>query len=144
MTSIPRQCYRRLGFRGRFLLLVGTAYLAQGAASLDTWALAPHDLAPPAARAALWIGAGAIAIGTAWLPVRHPNPAGWLALYVPPAVWSVSYTIGWIAHLAPTLGLPFSYAGGLTYALVWALVVAAVMVCSDWPEPTQPPDDEVS
>lgn len=140
MTSIPRQCYRRLGFRGRFLLLVGIAYLAQGAASLDEWGLAPHDLAPGWVRALLWAAAGAVAIGTAWRPVHSTNPIGWVALYIPPAAWSASYSISFIAYLAPTLGFPFAYSGGLNYALVWLLVVAAVMVCSDWPEPPTEPN----
>lgn len=135
MASILRQCYRRLGFRGRFLLLVGAAYLAQGAASLDHWGLAPHDLAPPAARALLWAVAGAVAIVTAWRPVRSTNPLGWAALYIPPAVWCVSYTLAFISYLVPAAGFPYAYSGGLAYAAVWGLVVAAVMVCSDWPEP---------
>ncbi len=144
MADLVRKSYRRLGFRGRFLLLVGTSYVFQGFASLDTWNLAPHDLAPPWSRAALWIVAGVIAIVTAWLPVRRPNPAGWLALYIPPALWSLSYLIGWISHLAPGLGLSFHYQGALTYALVWALVVAVILVCADWPEPPEAPHERPS
>ena len=135
MPELLKRCCQRLGYRGRFLLLVGTAYLAQGVAALETWNLAPHDLAPPAIRATLWITAGAIAIATAWRPVRHTNPAGWLALYIPPAAWSASYLVGWLGHLAPRLHLPYAYDTGLANALVWALVVAAIMVCADWPEP---------
>ena len=133
-------CCRRLGFRGRFLLLVGAAYLAQGVAATEDWGIAPHDLAPPWARAALWIVAGLIAIVTAWRPVRDVNPAGWLALYIPPALWSVSYMISWIASLVPELDLPgngHGYPGALMYALIWAMVVAVVLVCSDWPEPAR-------
>ena len=131
-----RACCRRLGFRGRFLLLVGTAYIAQGVSATEDWGIAPHDLAPPWARAALWIVAGLIAIGTAWRPVRDVNPAGWLALYIPPALWSVSYMISWIVSLVPGLGFP-GYSGGLMYALIWAMVVAVVLVCSGWPEPAR-------
>lgn len=141
MTSIPRQCYRRLGFRGRFLLLVGIAYLAQGAASLDEWGLAPHDLAPGWARFTLWTAAGLVAIATAWRPIQQTNPAGWVALYIPPAAWSVSYALAFISYLVPAAGFPYAYSGGLAYAAVWGLVVAAVMVCSDWPEPPTPPPD---
>ena len=141
MPRIAATCARRLGFRGRFLLLVGTAYLAQGAASLDEWGLAPHDLAPGWARALLWFAAGSVAIGTAWRPVRSTNPLGWVALYIPPAACSVSYALAFIAYLVPAAGFPYAYSGGLAYAAVWGLVVAAVMVCSDWPEPPAPHPD---
>lgn len=135
MSQLVTRCYRRLGFRGRFLLLVGLAYLAQGVVTLETWGIAPHDYAPPWLRATLWAGSGFIAIVTAWRPVRETNPIGWLALYVPPAAWSSSYAVGWVGHLAPQLGIPYAYESGAANALVWGLVVAVVMVCADWPEP---------
>ena len=120
------------------MLLVGLSYFAQGVSALETWGTGPHELIPPQLRCALWIVSGGIAVITAWRPVHDTNPLGWLALYVPPALWSLSYLMSWIAYLLPGRELPFEYLGGLTYAFVWGLVVAVILVCADWPEPPSP------
>ena len=129
-----------VGHRGRFLIAVGIAYQAQAASALDEWGLAPHDLAPGWARAALWALAGLLAIVTAFRPPGCSDRVGWLALYVPPAAWAASYLISFIVWATPGLtapGVGEGYGGGLVYAAVWGLVVVAILTCADWPEPPQ-------
>ena len=130
---------RWVGFRGRFLTLVGFAYIAQGITSAEDWGLAPHEEIPEWGRVAIWAVAGLIAIGTAWRPPGFRDEVGWVCLYFPPAIWAGSYLISWVDYICPGGGP--GYELGWVSVLVWGFVGAVIYICADWPEPPVLPVD---
>lgn len=110
-----------LGRRGAFLLLAGAGKMCLGAGLIaatpaDLGIGLAADVAPLAGWAWLWIAAGAVTAGSAFLRVGRDG-LGFVAALVPPSVWAVAYTVaavrgeydrgGWIAgwFLASHIGV---------------------------------------
>lgn len=138
-----------LGRRGAVLLLIGTTWLVQGVGILaGGWQPIPlppiHDAIPLLARAALWVGAGGLAVLAATR--RHPGrdtygfaaaitvPSTMVALWLADLVWSV-------ASRAPGERI----AGGAVAAYTWATVAMLLLTTAGWAETPRgfaPPHDD--
>jgi hypothetical protein len=100
MRAAARRLRKRLGRRGALLTLKGLMAAGYGAgqvveptgdqdgltlllkaASLQAWGWA-------------WITAGAIALGSAWLPARRDWP-GFLAVWLIATPWAMAYLLSW-------------------------------------------------
>lgn len=125
---------RRLGRRGAYLLSMGTAWVAYGAAVL----LAPT---PPAQVKGLtvlttalpldlwgWVWLTAGVVGVAFSPVRTvgTDQIGFTALVIPPTTWALGYLLDWI--------LIGDYSRGWVVATTYGSLAASTLIASGWPE----------
>jgi hypothetical protein len=133
----------RLRKRATFLVMFGVLYVLVGvnvavgsAARFESIPLVGPALDHPA-WSALWAGAGLLAIGAALRPDRAGrarDAAGFVALLVPPALWTLFYVISLIAWLTGTGGASTAGGGALAYAFTWSVV----MLAAGWPNPPAP------
>jgi hypothetical protein len=122
----------RLGRRGAVLMLLGVVWLLIGAFQI----LQPP---PPANRAGLylltllapyewwggvWIAASLAAVTAA--PRMASDTYGFVALMVPPWLWTLVNLAGWALGQAPR---------GWAAAMVYAALASMIMVVAGWPEP---------
>lgn len=145
------------------LLVLGVTYIALGY-GVGTRPAVPTEGAfllylPPAVLAVLWAGSGAVAVLAAW---RRWDSAGWLALYVVPALYVLSYAGSWLlwqitVHLLPWLAWvlmivtapilphdldlgwwlidpPFGDPRAWYNAVLRVPFIAIVLICSGWRE----------
>ena len=130
----------RLGRRGAMLLVLGVTYIALGY-GVGTRPMTPAEGAfvlylPTAVLAVMWAGSGAVAVLAAW---RRWDSAGWLALYVVPVLYVLSYGGAWAMWMltefvlpAPTYGDPLAWYN----AALRVPFIAIVLICSGWRETT--------
>lgn len=133
-----RRFGRRFGRRGVFLMMVGALYVATGAITL---AVDIRRFGLPVFGAALdsplwgimWLlgGLAAIVVG---LARPRPDGPGFVALLVPPAIWTILYLASLVTWLASggTAGRLTSLAG----VVVWSITWTVVLVVSGWPDPS--------
>ena len=139
----------RYGWRGCWLVTMGTVYLAIGlGAMLDpgikrSWS--PYDYAPVWVQAGGWLLTGAVAIWQGARGAHADDYVGHTALFVMPAVRMLSALCSWIVYLATAgaehVGIdadPAGYVNAYYAALVWSLFLAAVSVGARWPNPLPP------
>jgi hypothetical protein len=133
----------RLGFRGTMLVLFGIIWTGIGIAIISEPTRAPmlETLIPQPIRAGLWVASGfaAIYFGT---QTKRIDAIGWTALYIMPALRSLSYFLGWVDFVIPWGGDGIER--GWLAALIYLALVAVIVVCARWPDPPPPPnlDDE--
>lgn len=135
-----------MGRRATFLLLFGGIYLLLGMAQAtregQVLAVAFPVLAEPwvvVTAGGTWALAGAVAIGYGLLGDRRSRDVGgFVALSVPASGWSALYGLAWLLAVIPG-GNP-GYARGGLIALVYGLLVVAVLVVAGWPEPPSEED----
>ena len=137
---------RQLGYRGSVLLTFGAVWILLGMSISEDRIVegVPHLLIPGEIRTILWVTTGVLAILAAWRPPGFNDAFGWAALYLMPAVRTISYAIAWSDSWLPTGGE--GYAAGWKFALIYFVMVAAVWICSGWAEPparrARPKDDK--
>jgi hypothetical protein len=144
---LPRH-WRELNKRGQILIVFGLIWIGIGGSVLwqtdpPGWEYLPfiQDV-PRGIRAGAWAVTGLAAIAYAWRPhiIRHDG-FGFLALYLMPAERAALFFLGWVDYMAPWGGP--GYARGLYAALVWLVIVIAVMICATWPDPPLERDPRV-
>lgn len=126
-----RRLMRMLGRRGAILLSYGAVWSLYGYGVLVSplpsqpgLALA-IDLLPLRVWGWLWIGAGLIALVSAWLP----QGVDWLGFLTLPLIvlpWMLSYLTAWLQGVFPR---------GWIAAAVWAAIAVPVLVTAGWSEP---------
>ena len=130
----------RLRKRGTFLVMFGLLYLLVAAnvafgsaARFESVPLVGPWLDHPAWWL-LWGGAGVLAVVSALRRDRNGqarDAAGFVALLIPPALWTLFYVASVIAWLTGTGGSPTAAGGALAYAFTWSVV----MLAAGWPNP---------
>lgn len=134
---------QRFGRRGALLGLYGLIWLVIGLALMST-PTRFGNLGPviTAVNESPWPGAGWMACGaTAIVMALHPRSvadgAGFVALLLPPLVWTAGYGISWVLGLATAnvYGSGHSWYG----ALVWVSEVVMVLITAGWPDPALTP-----
>lgn len=124
-----------LGYRGKVLVTFGLVWILVGAGINDELVIpgVPHLLIPGMYRTMLWVITGVLAIIAAFRPTGFSDAFGWAALYMMPALRTVSYSIAWTDALIPWGG--GGYDNGWKFAAIYFVMAAAVWFCSGWPEP---------
>lgn len=129
----------RIGRRGTFLLIIGIGKVCWGLG----FVLGPQpssaglalltDAAPLHCWGWLWVAAGLVTAGSAFLRVGR-DWAGYVAALTPPAVWAVSYTVAVVLGDYPRGG----------YVALWYLTshVGVILWASGVPEHSVPPSPE--
>lgn len=119
---------RTLGRRGAMLLTLGLTYVALGygvGTRPVLWVEGSFvTYLPQFVPAAGWVLSGLVACVAAW---RRWDTIGWLALYVVPAVYLVSYAGSWLLWQITANILP-----ALAYGIMWATSAAAFHVDLRW------------
>lgn len=147
---LPRSTVRRrFSRRGVFLAVFGIIYVALGA-TIAFWPTPRFSTLGPIVGAFLdspwwggmWLigGAAALAVAARTAATGSRDDAmGFVALLVPPAVWTLFY-IGTVAVWAATAGAA-GEPRSLTAVVVWSLAWSVVLLVSGWPDPddTSPP-----
>lgn len=136
MRQAARRLRKRLGRRGRFLLLIGIGKVCWGIGFIVTPVQDPvglhllTDRCSLSAWAWLWIIAGTVTAGSAFLPIGRDR-WGFFAAIIPPSVWALAYL---------SAVLTGEYARGGTVAL-WYLTshIGVIMWASTVPEYSVPP-----
>ena len=139
----------RFGYRGRWLIITGAAWLLFGFGTLYSplhprdWVF--HEQLPAWLNALGWVATGAVAI---WQGLRGPGRqdyAGHVALYLMPALRIVSYGLSFVVFAATFLlhhlGVSVQvvgFSGGWYSVLVWSLVSFMLAAAADWPNPVPP------
>jgi hypothetical protein len=134
--AATRRAQSHLGRRGAFLLILGTGKMCWGAGFVLDPQQDPAglqlitDVCGLRSWAWLWIGCGAICVGSAFLRVGR-DWAGFVAAFIPPLVWATAYTWAVIAG-------DYSRGG---FVAVWYLTshVGVIMWASAVPEHSVPP-----
>jgi hypothetical protein len=125
-----------LGYRGSVLLVMGLIWLMLGAGKFlsppsPNEALLPTHYVPHQILAGLWCVTGVAATVCAFRTRAEGDAFGWIALYVMPALLTVSYSIAWIQAIFDLGGMALGWLGAAVY---FALAVI-VLICAGWPEP---------
>lgn len=134
VCAAVRRIHEYLGRRGQFLAALGIGKTCYGAG----FAVDPPparglelltDIAPITTWAWLWIGAGMVTFGSAWLRIGRDG-AGFVAALIPPTVWATAYTVAAISG---------DSRGG--YVAAWYLTshVVVILWASSVPEHSVPP-----
>lgn len=138
---LPRSV-KQVGRRGTVLLMLGVVWLLLGYSvflSMDIPTGAPeggfHLSIPADVRGLLWTLTGVTAMCAAFRPPGFSDAFGWTALYVMPAVRTVSYLSGWLDWIVP-FGTP-GHERGWVPAITWAVIVVLIATCAGWPEPAR-------
>lgn len=122
----------RIGRRGTALLLVGGLEVVLGASRLLADA-EERVLHLPAWTALLWLAGGVVAIVFAFVrPGRVGDRPGYVALVIPPGLWSCLHVLSTALFYATdgALGDPYAFLTAAVYAAFTALVV----LIAGWPE----------
>jgi hypothetical protein len=123
-----------LGRRGAVLLILGIAWVLQGARVAVRPYSPPehlHEMLPGWLRVGMWVVAGGIAVYAAFR--RHPgqDTPGFVALMVPLGIRAFSYVWGSFTWL-------FTEQGSAVAALdatLWIVLVVLVVTIAGWAEP---------
>jgi hypothetical protein len=122
-----------VGFRQRFLLLTGAAFIGIGAV---VWYETAHGRGSQLpidsltdvsgyVVAGIWLGAGAVVAGLGWWP---PADRWVYALAAAAAAW---WAGAWVVQ-----AIRFSDTGDWGSAVVWLTVALMLLLVSGWPEPS--------
>lgn len=137
IRNVTPRPWREVGKRGQILLVFGFLWVGTGVGTLisprpEAWDDVPLLREFPGGWA--WVACGAFAMFYAMRPRRvvHDGVA-FVALYLPPAFRAGAYMLAWADSLTPFGAI--GYPRGWLSALVYLGLVAAVMICSSWPEP---------
>lgn len=137
---------RRFGYRGAALLILGITWvLFGGSILLQTPQARPwvfHELIPIPLRAALWIGAGLVAVAFGLRGSERDDTVGMVALMIMPLERFVSFAVSYLVYgatftahrFAPTIEVT-GYQQGWYAALIWLLVVTLLRLVAGWPNP---------
>ncbi len=139
---------RHFNKRGQILLIFGLIWVSIGFSVLDQPVAAGQEHLiftniPTQLRVSAWIVTGFIAAAAAFRPVQvKSDDYAFFALYIMPAERVLIFTVGYIDYHVPGLtvgpvevfGTP-GYSRGLYSALIWLVIISAVIVCSRWPDP---------
>lgn len=144
MTHLLPRRWGEVNKRGQILLIFGAIWVAIGINVLQAplpsgwehiWLFRE---VPVPLRAGAWIFTGLVAMAYAVRPRWiHHDGLGFLALYVMPTERAVGLLWGWLDSVMP-FGGP-GYPAGILGGLVYLVIVAAVLVIADWPNP---PDND--
>jgi hypothetical protein len=125
-----------LGYRGSVLLvwgviwfLIGVGKFASPPTGADLILLTGHI--PPPVRAGMWCATGLTAMVCAFRTRASGDAAGWIALYIMPALLAAAYSISFLDSLDGSGGLILGWLG----AAVYVALAAIVAICAGWPEP---------
>lgn len=136
-SNMPRR--RRLGRRGTFLLLFSGIYVAAGVGTLVADANR-FDLLPVIGPALdtpwwglMWLAAAVVAAVVALARPRRGDGAGFVALLVPPGLWSLFYLASLTAWLVS--GGELGRLTAITGAAAWSVAWSVVLLVSGWPDP---------
>ncbi len=139
---LPRSA-RQVGRRGAILMVFGFLWIVVGAGVFGSEGLGEgllHEIVPSEIRGTLWVVTGLIAIGHAFRPPGMSDAVGFAALYITPAIRVLSYGLAWVGSWFPGMGQ--GYPQAWRFLAVYAAMLAAVVITSGWPEPTQAPRPE--
>jgi len=132
--------------RGQILLIFGFIWVVIGFGVYQNPTLPGYEhllfsLIPTPVRGGAWIITGVLAMAFALRPRSITNDGiGFVALYIMPAERAAIFFWGWVQYVIP--GDNPGYSRGLLAAAVYAVLVAAVVVISSWPDPPQNPPTE--
>lgn len=141
-STHPPPARRPLGRRAVFLAMFGTIYAALGV-TISAWPTPRFTELGTVGTVldspwwgAMWLLAGLTAVGVASRSVitrSRDDGVGFVALLVPPALWTVFYAAAVVVRLTtPNVdGPPRS----LTAVVVWSLAWSVVLLVSGWPDP---------
>lgn len=130
-----RRLSRQLGRRGAFLLSFGFIWALIGYGMITApqpdkrGLVVPLTWLPLWVWGCLWLAAGLVAIGSAFLPGRRDAP-GFVALLVIVLPWGLGYLLSWW----PLQTFP----RGWIAASLYGALGAAVVVVAGWAEPSRP------
>lgn len=142
----------RFGRRGACLILFGVAWVIVGIGievdppPREPGVLIIHELLPHWLRASLWAATGAAA---AWVGARarldRDDTWGFVAIVAMPIERFISFLVSWLiyattdllAHWFPAVEVT-GYNRGWYSAVVWLIVVLALLVISGWRNPSPP------
>lgn len=139
LDGSPGLLIRSFGRRGVFLMMFGFVYLLIGVTSLalpaQRFASIPvigpildHQL-----WGLMWVVGGLVAVANGALRFRaRADAAGFVALLIPPGVWSIFYATSVVTYVAT--GGQVGRIESIPGAAVWALVWLVVTLISGWPD----------
>jgi hypothetical protein len=133
-VAAARWLRKRLGRRGRGLLIIGGALVCWGSSFVLDPPATPGlqlltDRYPIEAWAWLWVGAGGVAIASAFATIG-PDKIGFGVAILPPLVWAVAYAVA-------VLNGDYSRGG---FVAGWYLaIVGIIMWAATVPEYSVPP-----
>jgi hypothetical protein len=139
----PRKTWviRRFGRRGVFLAMFGAIYLAVGVSVATIESQRFSSIAPFVGPlldsrwwGLMWLAAGFTALGVgARRTLRFGDGPGFVALLVPPAVWTIFYAASVAAFVAT--GGDFGNIRSVSGAMAWSIVWSVVLLVAGWPDP---------
>lgn len=139
LDGSPGPLIRLFGRRGVFLMMFGLVYVAIGvsALSLRSQRFAAIPVIGPILDEPLWglmwIVGGVIATVNGTLRLwSKADAAGFVALLIPPGVWSIFYATSVVSYVAT--GGETGRINSISGAAVWALVWLVVTLISGWPD----------
>lgn len=134
---------RRIGRRGAFLLILAVMDALTGWSLLDVPPAVYNQLTllrhiPQDALALMWVLPAVVAAWFAFAKRTQRDAWGFLACYVPPAIFGVIYFTSWfpIGQLAAGTAV--------RSAVVYWGYSLLILVAAGWPEPSTPPSAPVS
>jgi hypothetical protein len=144
MPRRPWSLIRTIGRRGIFLVMFGLIYLVVGASviSIDQHRFA--DVSPDIGPfldsplwGIMWIAAGLLAVVVGIYRFRRPpaDAMGFGGLLVPPAVWTIFYSLSLLVYLLT--GGEFGRATAISGISVWTFVWSVILLVAGWPEAEQ-------
>jgi len=139
LDGTPGPLIRMFGRRGVFLMMFGLVYVAIGVSylSLRSQRFTAIPVIGPIlddpAWGLMWIVGGLVATVNGALRIRSRADApGFVALLIPPGVWSIFYATSVVSYVA-TAG-DTGRINSISGAAVWALVWLVVTLISGWPD----------
>lgn len=125
---------RTLGFRGLIMILFGVGWITRGLA-IATGASAAVQALPAWLGAGLWAGTGVAALACAVYLTPRLQALGYALLFIPPAIWSLSYLGAWfVSVVSGDGGVPGAWSSGTA----WGIFALLVMIESRRGEPAPP------
>jgi len=131
-----------IGRRGAILIAMGVAWMLLGISTFvnpntpGAEHLLHNIIFTNTVEGCLWIASGVIAVIFAH---RTDDEYGFLALYVMPAIRTLSYFLGWLDYLSPVGGAGFAL--GWFSTLFYLIMIVFIVICAGWPEPPKAPDE---
>jgi len=134
---------RTVGRRGVFLIMFGVIYLVFGVSTLTIQAPRFDDipwigwLLDSNLWALLWLAGGVVAVANGVLRARRAGDEfGFVALLIPPAVWTVFYLGSFTAWVMT--GGDAGSLRSIAAVMVWSTEWTVVLLIAGWPEERAP------
>lgn len=145
-TVMPRGRWspiRAIGRRGIFLVMFGLIDVIVGVSVFGLKLRRFSDVSPDIGPildspgwGLMWVGAGLVAVGVGVHRARRPgDEVGFGALLVPPAVWTIFYTLSLVSYLLT--GGEFGRIAAVSGIAAWSFVWSVIMLIAGWPEADQ-------